>query len=274
AGAGRTAAPAPSRRRQRDPSSLLADQLSPHEPGARRERPDLLVAHVPRAPAKAAVRVHGQLLGAAHFEDPPGSLGDLLGLVLVEALDVDDPGAQLAALAVLPPEIHLRHLAPGELEHELVGARLQEPGEIRGVGTVEARAAETIAEADVKGAARLDTLGRHVEEPRHLLARDVAARRFVDLDEVGARRDETLQLLVDDLGEALRHVDHALVHLAGVDAGPERQRPRARGLGAPARVRPEDLELLGDAEPAGRRPAAPDRRVARRRVVAPGPCLA
>src|SRR5436190_1893508 len=113
AGAGRTAAPAPSRRRQRDPLSLLADQLSPYEPG---------------------------------------------------------------------------------------GARLQEPGEIRGVGTVEARAAETIAEADVKGAARLDTLGRHVEEPRHLLARDVAARRFVDLDEVGARRDETLQLLVDDLG--------------------------------------------------------------------------
>src|SRR2546422_205711 len=61
--AGGRGARRPPRRRRRDPSSLLADHLSPHEPGARRERPDLLVAHVPRAPAEAAVRVHGQLLG-------------------------------------------------------------------------------------------------------------------------------------------------------------------------------------------------------------------
>src|SRR5207253_1683919 len=111
-----------------------------------------------------------------------------------------DAGAEFAAVAVLLPEVQLRHLAPGELKHELVGAGLEEPGEVGRVRALEARAAETVAEADMVGEARAHPLGGGVEEPRHLLARDGASRGLVDLDEVGAGGDEPAELRVDDLG--------------------------------------------------------------------------
>src|SRR5437879_5419452 len=272
--AGTPAAPAPGHRRRRGPSPLRAGQLSPDELGARDERAELLVAHVARAPAEATVGIDRELFGPADLEDAADARGHLLGRVLVEALHVDDAGAEFAAVPVLLPEVQLRHLAPGELKHELVGAGLEEPGEVGRVRALEARAAETVAEADMVGEARAHPLGGGVEEPRHLLARDGASRRLVDLDEVGAGGDEPAELRVDDLGEALRDVDHPRVQLAGVDAGAERQRPGARRLGAAGRVGLEVLELLDDAEAAGRRLDAPDRLVARLLVVPPGTRLA
>ena len=85
-------------------------------------------------------------------------------------------------------------------------------------GPVEPGTPEAISEADVEGEPGADALGRQVEEPRHFLAAHVAAGRLVDLDELGAGRDEPLQLLVDDLGEALRDLDDALVGPAWVYA--------------------------------------------------------
>src|SRR5262249_39275388 len=148
----------------------------------------------------------------------------VLGRVLVEALHVDDARAQLAAVAVLPPELELRQLATGELQDELVGTGLEDAREVGLVGPREAGAAETIAEADVEAEPSLHALGGHVEEARHLLARDVAARRLVDLDPVRARGDQSMQLVIDDLGEALGHVHRALVDLAGMNARAEGER--------------------------------------------------
>src|SRR5437870_804148 len=91
---------------------------------------------------------------------------------------------------------------------------------------------------------------------------------------VGAGRDEPAQLLVDDLGEALRHVDDALVELARVDPRAERERAGAGGLGVSRRVAPEVLELLDDPEPARGRLDAADRFVARLLVVTPRARLA
>ena len=69
---------------------------------------------------------------------------------------------------------------------------LRRPGKYGRVGAVEARAAEAVAEADVKAELGLHAVGGQVEEPRHLLAGDVAARRLVELDAVGAGRDQRL----------------------------------------------------------------------------------
>src|SRR5205809_371309 len=159
-----------------------------------------------------------------------------LGRVLVEALHVDDARAQLAAVAVLPPQVELGQLAAGELEHELIGAGLERAREVRLVGPREARAAEAIAEADVEAEPRLHALGGQVEEPSHLLSGDVAARRLVDLDPVGAGRYQRTELLVDDLGEPLGDVDRALVDPAGMDARAEGERPGAGRLRGPLRV--------------------------------------
>src|SRR5262245_42892371 len=77
---------------------------------------DLLVAHVAGRPAEAAVGVDVELLGGADLEHAADARGHLLGRVLVEALDVDHAGAQLAAIAVLLPEVDLAQLAAGELQ--------------------------------------------------------------------------------------------------------------------------------------------------------------
>src|SRR4029077_3717474 len=104
------------------PTNLLRGELSREGLGPRRERTELLVAHVAWAPAEAAVGVHRELLGATHLEDAADEARHLSGRYLFETLHADAAGAQLAAVAVLLPEVELRLLAPGELEHELVGA--------------------------------------------------------------------------------------------------------------------------------------------------------
>src|SRR5438093_11523596 len=98
-----------------------------------------------------------------------------------------------------------------------------------------------------------DAVGGQIEQARHLLAGDVPARGLVDLDELGTRGDETAQLLVDDLGEALGDVHDALVDLARVDPRAEGERAGAGRLRVPGRVCLEVLELFDDAEPAWRR---------------------
>jgi hypothetical protein len=189
----------------------------------------------------------------------------------MEALDVDHAGAELAPLpSVLADQVELRHLAPGELQHELVGPGLEECGEVRPVRPVEPGAAEAVAEADVEGELGADPLGRQVEQAGHLLAAHVAPRRLVDLDEDGAGVDQSPELLVDDLREALGHLDDALVEGAGVDARAEGERAGAGGLDRVGRVGLEVRELLDDAEPAVRGLDPADRLVARLLVVAPG----
>src|SRR5438093_12795284 len=119
-----------------------------------------------------------------------------------------------------------------------------------------------------------DAVGGQIEQARHLLAGDVPARRSVGLDELGTRGDETAQLLVDDLGEALGDVHDALVDLARVDPRAEGERAGAGRLRVPGRVCLEVLELFDDAEPAWRRLDAADRLVAGLLVVPPGARLA
>ena len=150
-----------------------------------------------------------------HLADAPR---DVLRRVLVEALHVDHAGAETAPVAVLLPELGFAHLAARELQHELVGARLQHAREIRLVGAEETRTTETISETNMKTELGLDTVGRQVEEPRHLFAGNIASGRLIELDPVSARRDQALQLVIDDLGEALSDVDDALVCLAGMNA--------------------------------------------------------
>src|SRR5438477_3806377 len=157
----------------RSPSSSLAGQLPAHERGARGEPRELLVTHVAGRPAEAAVGVHRELLSGADPEDLADAPRHVLGGVLGEPLDVDDARAELAPLAVALPEVELGHLAARELEDELVGAGLQDAGKVGLVGPLEARATEAVAEADMEAELHADSLGRQVEETRHLLAGDV-----------------------------------------------------------------------------------------------------
>src|SRR5262245_32329183 len=256
-------------RSDRGPASAAAGELRARQASARGQRRDLLVAHVARRPAEATVGVDVELFRRAHLEDPVDARGHILRRVLVEPLDVDDAGAELAAVAVLLPDVELAQLPPGELEHELVGPGLQQAGEIRRVRAGEARPAEPVAEADVERELGPDTFRRHVEEPRHLLAGHVAASRLVELDELRAGGHETAQLGVDDLGEPLGHVDHARVRPAGVDARAEGERARAGRLQAMLRVGAEVLEVLDQAEARGRGLDAADGLVACLLVVAP-----
>src|SRR5262249_31109620 len=106
-------------------SSAPAGELGAGELGAGGEGADLLVAHVAGGPAEAAVGVDVELLGRADLEHLADAGGDVFRRVLVEALDVDHAGAELAAVAVLLPQRQLAQLAAGELEHELVGAGLE-----------------------------------------------------------------------------------------------------------------------------------------------------
>src|SRR5260370_30051 len=242
------------RRSRRVPlTSSLAGQFAPHERGARGHPRELLVAHVPRRPAEAAVGVDGEVLRRADLEHPADGGRNGLGRVLREALDVHDAGAELAPLAVPLPEIELGQLAARELQHELVGARFQDPREVGLVGPLEARATEPVAEANVEGELHVDPRRGEVEQARHLLPGDVAARRLIDLDEVGARGHETVELLIDDLGEALGHVHDTRVDLARMDPRAERQRAPARRLGVPRRVPLEVLEVAHHPEPGAAR---------------------
>src|SRR5207249_963578 len=100
--------------------------------------------------------------------------------VLAEPFHVDHARAELAPLAVALPEIDLAELAAGELQDELVGARLEEAGEVRFVRAAEARAAEAIAEADVEGELHVDPRRGQVEEPGHLFAGHVTAGGLVE----------------------------------------------------------------------------------------------
>src|SRR5262249_10487121 len=246
-----------------------AGELLAHQCGAGGQRGELLVAHVAGRPAEAGVGVQGQLLGRTHVEHAPDPRRHLVDRVLVEPLDVDHAGAELAALAVLLPEVDLAELAAGELEDELLGACLQEPREVRRVRAAEARAPEAVAEADVESELGLQALGRHVEEARHLLAGGVAGGGRVGLDEGGPRRDQPAKLGVDDLCEALGDVDDALVDRAGMNPRAEGQRAGAGRLDVARRVRAQVLELLDDAEPAARSLDAADRLVARLLIVSP-----
>src|SRR5947207_7464180 len=193
-------------------------QLRTRQFGPGRERRELLVAHVARRPAEAAVGVERHLLHRAVLEHLADAPRDVLCRVLVEALHVDHARAQTASVAVLLPELGLAHLAARELQHELVGARPQHAREIRLVVAEETSTTETISETNMKTELGLDTVGRQVEEPRHLFAGNIASGGLIELDPVGARRDQALQLVVDHLGEALGDVDHALVCLAGMNA--------------------------------------------------------
>src|SRR3989442_1778959 len=124
-------------RRAREPSAP-ALELLPHEGRAAGQGCELLVAHVARRPAEAAVGVDRELLGRADGEDPADTLRDVLRCVLGEALHIDHTRAELAPIAVSLPEVELGHLAARELQHELVGPRFQDPGEVRLVRPLEA----------------------------------------------------------------------------------------------------------------------------------------
>src|SRR5688572_4686614 len=183
------------------PSLFLAGDLPPDEGGSGGERGDLLVAHVARRPAEAAVRVQRELVGRAHLEYPADALRHALRRLLLEALDVHHARPEAAAVAVLLPEVDLRQLAAGERQHELVGARLERAREVGRVRARKARAPEAVAETDVKTKSRLHTVCGQVEEPGHFFAGHIAARGLVELDPRGARGHERLQLLVDDFSE-------------------------------------------------------------------------
>src|SRR5262249_52243772 len=185
------------------------------------------------------------------LENLADPVGDLLRRLRVEALDVDHARPELAPLTgVLADQVQLRHLTAGELQDELIRPRLEERGEVGTVRPIEARAAEAVPEADVEGEPGADALGREVEQPGHLVAAHMAARGLVDLDEVGAGRDQTFELQVDDLREALGHLDDALVDTARVDSGAEGKGAGAGRLDPVRRVGLDVLELLHDSEAA------------------------
>src|SRR5215471_18935757 len=158
---GRAAAAPPPRSptcRQPTPPLLLPRQLLTGEDGARGQGAHLLIAHVARRPAEAAVGIDVELFGLAHGEHALDARGHVLRAFRVEALDVDDAGPQLAVLPVLLPQVELGELPPRELQDELVRARLEGAGKIGAIAPIETRAAEAIAEADVEGELGLHAL--------------------------------------------------------------------------------------------------------------------
>src|SRR5439155_13624089 len=94
------------------PADLVGHaQLPPHDLRPGHQRVQLADAHLARAPTEAAVGAEAQLLRLADLEDRAHALGDVLGRLGVERLDVDDPGRQLAVAPVLLPEVELGELA-------------------------------------------------------------------------------------------------------------------------------------------------------------------
>src|SRR5215831_20617618 len=89
--------------RRPTPPLLLARELLAGEDGARRQGAHLLVAHVARRPAEAAVGIDVELFGSAHAEHALDPRGHVLRALRIEALHVDDARPQLAVLAVLLP---------------------------------------------------------------------------------------------------------------------------------------------------------------------------
>ena len=106
-------------------AEFIADDLRPAHQSLQ-----LLYAHRAWAPAEAAVGIEVELLGWHILQHPADARRHVLGCLRVKALHVDHAGAQLAAIVPLLPELDLGQLAAGELQHELIGARLQDAGEV------------------------------------------------------------------------------------------------------------------------------------------------
>src|SRR3989442_9599183 len=155
-------------RRAREPSAP-ALELLPHEGRAAGQGCELLVAHVARRPAEAAVGVDRELLGRADGEDPADTLRDVLRCILGEALHIDHTRAELAPIAVSLPEVELGHLAAREPQPEPVGPRFQDPGEARLARPLEARTSERSAKTNAIIAPPPEALPGYVRQARHLL---------------------------------------------------------------------------------------------------------
>src|SRR5262249_43569517 len=160
----------------------------PHQPGAGDEALQLLEGEPARKLEEAAVGRQPELLRRDVRQEQTDPLGDVLGALDVERLDVDDAGRELALVAVPAPELGLLHLAVADLEGELVAFRVEDGREHPAVVALAARPAAEVAEADVQADLRRHVRDAGVEQvdPAGLRARDDRVGRLVDLYEVGA----------------------------------------------------------------------------------------
>src|SRR5262245_175601 len=146
------------------------------------ERLELGEREMAREPREPAVRVDPQPLGGHALEHLPDAPRHQLGALDVEVLEVEDPCAQLFRAIEFAPELGLGHLAIGELEHELVGARAADRREERPIGALaEAKTLER-PEADV---------------PEPPLDGDTVEAPVVELDQPLRLHDEALVDVVD-----------------------------------------------------------------------------
>src|SRR5262249_33386228 len=95
------------------------------------ERLELGECEVAREPREPAIRVDPQPLRRHALEHLPDSPRHQIDALDVEVLEVEDARTQLLRTIELTPQLGLGHLAIGELEHELVGARARDRREER-----------------------------------------------------------------------------------------------------------------------------------------------
>src|SRR5580765_5725889 len=98
---------------------------------------------------KTAVRVHVEFFRMNECQDRTQPLGDFLGSFHVQRLHVDYANSDLAALGELPAQLQLFELAAGELEHELIRARIENLRHHPAIGALAAGPPTNAAEADM-----------------------------------------------------------------------------------------------------------------------------
>ena len=155
------------------------------------------------------------------------------------------PAPELAVGRPRRPALDLAHLAGRELEHELVGAGLEQVGEVRRVGLLRVGELAERAEAHVQREVdALHAVDARVEQPGDVgggvrIVRGVAGRRrLVELDPPAPGRSQPADLVVERGHEGLGQLRAVAVVLDGPDERRQRERAGQRHLDLAVGARP------------------------------------
>ena len=123
----------------------------------------------------------------------------------VKGLHVYHSRAKLFLDSELAPQVALHHLAVGKLEYQLVCLDIEQFRKHPGISALTSRPAPKIPKADVQREFGVDALYAGIIKlhPIFHRARDNRERRVVDLDEVSARFNQGVKLVVYDARELL-----------------------------------------------------------------------
>ena len=186
-----------------------------------------------------------------YVQRAPDPRRDQLGRLDLGALDVDHAQAEPLVPAVLLDQPQVVEALAGELEDELVDARVHHRREQEVVVPLPGRARVPVAVAHVQRPGDRHVLGHDVDRlDRQLdLLRVAGQERLVDLQQVGAGRGQLLRLGVEPAGQRADQVARLGVGLVADPPG-QRERPGEGELDRPVGELAGEPEVVGQAETA------------------------